>query len=171
MSYETLGAIFKHIMHPVYQRMNSQVNQNAIRKTVKAWKSYFKLCQDYAVSPKTYTARPNIPGCKRATRITAWFTNQTNVYMVRDGMAYLRFVNCSSLRRCRNTYRTSSALTLGTSATRTLCPSRSAGLRRSCGTRRRSAAPRSWCVRSAIPQRQESIRLSTQTEGFGAVCF
>lgn len=49
LSYETLDAIFKYTDHPVYKRMNSQVNQNAIRKVVKTWKSYFALSKDYAV--------------------------------------------------------------------------------------------------------------------------
>lgn len=38
LSYEVLDAVFKVTGHPVYCRMDSQVNQNAIRKTVKAWK-------------------------------------------------------------------------------------------------------------------------------------
>ena len=42
LSYETLDAIFKATGHPVYKRMNSQVNQNAIRKVTKAWKAYSK---------------------------------------------------------------------------------------------------------------------------------
>lgn len=36
LSYGTLDAIFKFTDNPVYRRMNSQVNQNAIRKAVAA---------------------------------------------------------------------------------------------------------------------------------------
>lgn len=62
LSYEVLDAVFKVTGHPVYCRMDSQVNQNAIRKTVKAWKSYFKTVRDYAVHPEKYQAKPRIPG-------------------------------------------------------------------------------------------------------------
>lgn len=76
LSYYTLDAIFKINKNPVYVRMNSQVNQNAIRKAVKAWKGYFKTVKDYGKHPEKYTAKPNIPGYKRHTEYTAWFTNQ-----------------------------------------------------------------------------------------------
>ena len=39
LSYEVLDAVFKATEHPVYCRMDCLVNQNAICKTVKAWKS------------------------------------------------------------------------------------------------------------------------------------
>ena len=43
LSYGTLDAIFKFTDNPVYRRMNSQVNQNAIRKAVAAWQGYLSL--------------------------------------------------------------------------------------------------------------------------------
>ena len=95
LSYETLDAIFKYTDHPVYKRMNSQVNQNAIRKVVKTWKSYFALSKDYAVSPQKYKVRPHLPGYIKTQGTTAWFTSQTARLVVCNGMAYLNFVNCS----------------------------------------------------------------------------
>lgn len=94
LSYETLDAIFKHTGHPIYARMSSQVNQNAIRKAVKTWKSYFALCKDYAAAPQKYKTRPNLPGYIKMPGTTAWFTSQTARLMFMGGMAYLNFVNC-----------------------------------------------------------------------------
>ena len=93
LSYTVLDAIFKHTDHPTYRRMNSQVNQNAIKKTVKSWKSYFKAVRDYAVHPEKYKARPRIPGYKHAAEMTAAYTSQTAVFSCQDGHAYLKFEN------------------------------------------------------------------------------
>ena len=93
LSYTVLDAIFKHTDHPTYRRMNSHVNQNAIKKAVKSWKSYFKAVRDYAVHPEKYKARPRIPGYKHAAEMTAAYTSQTAVFSCQDGHAYLKFVN------------------------------------------------------------------------------
>lgn len=93
LSYGVLDAIFKHTDNPTYRRMNSHVNQNAIKKAVKGWKSYFKAVRDYAVHPEKYKARPRIPGYKHAAKMTAAYTSQTAVFSCQDGHAYLKFVN------------------------------------------------------------------------------
>ena len=93
LSYTVLDAIFKHTDHPTYRRMNSQVNQNAIKKTVKSWKSYFQLQKDYAIHPEKYKARPRIPGYIKQPAMTAAYTNQTAKFIRKDGHVYLRFVN------------------------------------------------------------------------------
>lgn len=94
LSYGVLDAIFKYTDHPTYRRMNSQVNQNAIKKTVKSWKSYFQLQKDYAVHPEKYKARPRIPaGYVKNLAMTAAYTNQTARFICKDGRAYLQFVN------------------------------------------------------------------------------
>lgn len=93
LSYGVLDAIFKYTDHPTYRRMNSQVNQNAIKKTVKSWKSYFQLQKDYAIHPEKYKARPRIPGYVKNLAMTAAYTNQTAKFIRKDGRAYLRFVN------------------------------------------------------------------------------
>lgn len=93
LSYTVLDAIFKYTYHPTYRRMNSQVNQNAIKKTVKSWKSYFQLRKDYAIHPEKYKARPRIPGYVKNPAMTAAYTNQTAKFIRKDGRAYLRFVN------------------------------------------------------------------------------
>ena len=93
LSYTVLDAIFKYTDHPTYRRMNSHVNQNAIKKAVKGWKSYFKSIKDYASHPEKYKARPRIPGYKHATKMTAAYTSQTAVFSCQDGHAYLKFVN------------------------------------------------------------------------------
>lgn len=93
LSYTVLDAIFKYTDHPTYRRMNSQVNQNAIKKTVKSWKSYFQLRKDYAIHPEKYKARPRIPGYVKNPAMTAAYTNQTAKFIRKDGRAYLRFVN------------------------------------------------------------------------------
>ena len=93
LSYTVLDAIFKYTDHPTYRRMNSQVNQNAIKKTVKSWKSYFQLRNDYVIHPEKYKARPRIPGYIKQPAMTAAYTNQTAKFIRKDGRAYLRFVN------------------------------------------------------------------------------
>lgn len=93
LSYTVLDAIFKYTDHPTYRRMNSQVNQNAIKKTVKSWKFYFQLRKDYAIHPEKYKARPRIPGYVKNPAMTAAYTNQTAKFIRKDGRAYLRFVN------------------------------------------------------------------------------
>lgn len=93
LSYTVLDAIFKYTDHPTYRRMNSQVNQNAIKKTVKSWKSYFQLRKDYAIHPEKYKARPRIPGYIKQPAMTAAYTNQTAKFIHKDGRVYLRFVN------------------------------------------------------------------------------
>lgn len=93
LSYTVLDAIFKYTDHPTYRRMNSQVNQNAIKKTVKSWKSYFQLRKDYVIHPEKYKARPKIPGYIKQPAMTAAYTNQTAKFIHKDGRVYLRFVN------------------------------------------------------------------------------
>lgn len=93
LSYTVLDAIFKYTDHPTYRRMNSQVNQNAIKKTVKSWKSYFQLRKDYVIHPEKYKVRPRIPGYIKQPAMTAAYTNQTAKFIRKDGRAYLRFVN------------------------------------------------------------------------------
>lgn len=93
LSYTVLDAIFKYTDHPTYRRMNSQVNQNAIKKTVKSWKSYFQLRKDYVIHPEKYKACPRIPGYIKQPAMTAAYTNQTAKFIRKDGRAYLRLVN------------------------------------------------------------------------------
>lgn len=93
LSYTVLDAIFKYTDHPTYRRMNSQVNQNAIKKTAKSWKSYFQLRKDYVIHPEKYKACPRIPGYIKQPAMTAAYTNQTAKFIRKDGRAYLRFVN------------------------------------------------------------------------------
>lgn len=93
LSYTVLDAIFKYTDHPTYQRMNSQVNQNAVKKTVKSWKSYFQLRKDYVIHPEKYKAPPRIPGYIKQPAMTAAYTNQTARFIRKDGCAYLQFVN------------------------------------------------------------------------------
>lgn len=97
LSYRVLDAIFKYTDNPTYRRMNSHVNQNAIKKAVKSWKSYFKSVRDYAVHPEKYKARPRIPGYIRSAEMTASFTNQVSSFIFQEGRAYLRLVNYKQL--------------------------------------------------------------------------
>ena len=73
--------------------MNSQVNQNAIRKVSKAWKAYFKSIKDYRCNPQKYKAKPKMPGYIRTEQTTVWFTGQVAKLVVKGGKAYLQFVN------------------------------------------------------------------------------
>lgn len=97
LSYQTLDAIFKETGHPVYCRMDSQVNQNAIRKTEKAWVGYFQSRKEYREHPEKFRGKPKIPGYIRTDGATAWWTSQTAKLLIQKGKAYLRFVNCKEL--------------------------------------------------------------------------
>lgn len=94
LSYGTLDAIFKATGNPVYCRMDGQVNQNAIRKTEKAWVGYFHARKEYLAHPEKFQGKPKIPGYIRTTGSTAWWTIQTARLSFVHGKAYLRFVHC-----------------------------------------------------------------------------
>ena len=93
LSYNTLDAIFKFTDNPVYKRMNSQVNQNAIRKVIAAWEGYFESLKQYRTNPAGYTGKPKIPGYKKTEESTAWFSKQVAKLKEEDGKSYLQFVN------------------------------------------------------------------------------
>ena len=93
LSYNTLDAIFKFTDNPVYKRMNSQVNQNAIRKVIVAWEGYFESLKQYKTNPAGYTGKPKIPGYKNTEESTAWFSKQVAKLKEEDGKSYLQFVN------------------------------------------------------------------------------
>ena len=93
LSYNMLDAIFKFTNNPVYKRMNSQVNQNAIRKVIAAWDGYFKSVKRYIANPEGYTGKPKIPGYKKTDESTAWFSKQVAKLKEEDGKSYLQFVN------------------------------------------------------------------------------
>lgn len=93
LSYGTLDAIFKFTDNPVYRRMNSQVNQNAIRKAVAAWQGYFESLKAYRKNPAGFTGKPKIPGYKQDEGYIAWFSKQVAKLKEEDGKSYLQFVN------------------------------------------------------------------------------
>ena len=98
LTYNVLDAVFKYTHNEVYYSMNSQLNQNAIRKAAAAWKGYFKTLKDYRKNPSKYKERPNMPGYLKNPQYVAWFSNQTAKYSVeKDGRAYLRFVHNETL--------------------------------------------------------------------------
>ena len=77
LSYEVLDAVFKFTDNPDYRRLPAQVNQAAMKKTFKDWKSYFSALKDWKTDPGKYRAKPCIPGYIRTGGATACFTNQT----------------------------------------------------------------------------------------------
>lgn len=93
LSYGTLDAIFKFTGNPVYRRMNSQVNQNAIRKAVAAWQGYFESLKAYKKNPAGFTGKPKIPGYKQDKEYIAWFSKQAAKLKEEDGRYYIQFVN------------------------------------------------------------------------------
>lgn len=88
-----LDAIFKFTDNEVYQRMNSQVNQNAIRKVIAAWEGYFESLKQYKTNLAGYTGKPKIPGYKKTEESTAWFSKQVAKLKEENGKSYLQFVN------------------------------------------------------------------------------
>lgn len=94
LSYEVLDAVLKHTGNTAYYSCTSQVNQQAIRKTVASWKSYFKALKDWKKNPRKYQAKPRIPGYIREHKTTAHFTNQVCRLVHTEGRLYLNFANC-----------------------------------------------------------------------------
>ena len=76
LSYEVLDAVFKFTDNPDYRRLPAQVNQAAMKKTFKDWKSYFSALKDWKTDPGKYRAKPCIPGYIQTGGATACFTNQ-----------------------------------------------------------------------------------------------
>ena len=97
LSYELLDAVFKHTENPVYKRMPSQVNQNAIRKTLSSWDAYMESIKEYRKNPGKFSGYPRIPGYIREDQATAWWTNQTAKMKVLEGKAFLQFVKCNEM--------------------------------------------------------------------------
>ncbi|PWM31540.1 MAG: hypothetical protein DBX58_06350 [Clostridiales bacterium] len=94
LSYEVLDAVLKHTGNTAYYSCTSQVNQQAIRKTVASWKAYFKALKDWKKNPGKYQAKPRIPGYIREHKATAHFTNQVCRMVRTGGRLYLSFANC-----------------------------------------------------------------------------
>lgn len=91
LSYEVLDAIMKYTKNESYYSCTSQVNQQAIRKTCKAWKSYFSLLKTWKQNPSSLNGKPKIPGYIRSKQATAHFTNQICKCEKRNGNLYISF--------------------------------------------------------------------------------
>ena len=102
LSYKVLDAVFKFTRNPVYYSLPAQVNQNAMRKTFKAWKGYFSALKDWRKHPGKYAAKPRIPGYIRSEETTAWFTNQTaKLEKKKDGEGHiLSFIDTEVTVEC-----------------------------------------------------------------------
>lgn len=91
LSYEQLDAIMRYTNNASYYSCTSQVNQQAIRKTVNTWKSWLASLKDWKNNPGKYRARPRIPGYIRTKETTAHFTNQAAKLITTDGHLMIRF--------------------------------------------------------------------------------
>ena len=76
LSYGQLDAILKALDHAAYYALPSQVNQQALKKTVQSWTSYFRALRAYEREPSSFKKRPNIPGYIRTEGSAAHITNQ-----------------------------------------------------------------------------------------------
>ena len=91
LGYEVLDAILKETHNEAYYSCVSQVNQQAIRKTVKAWQSWFKSLKDWKKHPGKYKAKPRIPVYIQGKEATACFTKQVCKIKEVDDKLYLDF--------------------------------------------------------------------------------
>lgn len=62
LSYAQLDAILKFTKNPSYYGCASQVNQQAVKKTVQAWKSWLFALSDWRKHPGKYRAKPSSSG-------------------------------------------------------------------------------------------------------------
>ncbi len=97
LSYRVLDELLKITNDPVYYGCTSQVNQQAIKKTNDAWKSYFAVLKDYRTQPWKYTGTPHAPGYIQDKHTTARYTNQVCKFSTKNGKAYLTFTNCKEV--------------------------------------------------------------------------
>lgn len=97
LGYEVLDAILKCTDNEAYASCTSQVNQQAIRKTVASWKTYFKTTKGYKKNLVKYNGKPGIPGYIREKEVTAHFTNQVCRLSEAKGKLYLAFANHKEL--------------------------------------------------------------------------
>ncbi len=93
LSYNTLDAIFKFTDNPVYKRMNSQVNQNAIRKVTAAWEGYFESLKQYKTNRQD-TRKAKDSRIQEYRRIYCMvFKTGSETKKEEGGKSYLQFVN------------------------------------------------------------------------------
>ena len=59
LSYRVLDEMLKVTNDPGYYGCTSQVNQQAIKKTIDSWKSYFAVLKDYRIQPWKYNGKPH----------------------------------------------------------------------------------------------------------------
>lgn len=76
LSYGQMDAVLKFTQNRDYYALPSQVNQQALKKTLQSWKSYFKSLVKYKKDPSGYTGRPKLPGYIRSEKSTAHIPNQ-----------------------------------------------------------------------------------------------
>ena len=89
LSYEFIDYVLKSEKNEAYYGCTSQVNQQAIRKTIKSWRAFFGEMKSYRQDPSKFKAMPHIPKYIRTDMTTAHFTNQVAEYTVEDGIGYL----------------------------------------------------------------------------------
>ena len=89
LSYEVLDAVFKETGNHDYYALPAQVNQNAIRKTCSAWKSYFRALKDWKAAPWRYRGKPRIPKYILEAEATAWFSSQTARLGPKDVLSFV----------------------------------------------------------------------------------
>ena len=97
LSYRILDEVMKITKDQGYYGCTSQVNQQAIKKCTKSWKSFFSTLKDYRVQPWKYTAKPHEPGYIRDKHTTACYTFQVCEFTQKNGKAYLTFTNCKEV--------------------------------------------------------------------------
>ena len=83
LDYYRINAILKGKNDPDYQSLPAQVNQEAIKDCIEAWRGYFKSLQSYKQDPSLFKGMPRIPKYMRSDRMTATFTNQ--ICKIRNG--------------------------------------------------------------------------------------
>ena len=93
LSYEQIDAILKISEDEAYFSCTSQVNQQAIRKTCKSWRSYFGAIKEWKKNPSKFTGMPRFPGYKREKLVTAHFTSQVSSFSDEGDCASISFAN------------------------------------------------------------------------------
>lgn len=114
LSYAQLDAILKFTKNPSYYGCTSQVNQQAVKKTVQAWKSWLAALSDWQEHPGKYRAKPKMPGYIRTKEATAHFTSQVaKVTAAGDGCLRLTFSTPRGWERAPVLYLGSASLLKG----------------------------------------------------------
>lgn len=94
LNYYQLDAVLKFSKNRDYYALPSQVNQQALKKTVESWNGYFASLRTWKEDPSAFNGKPRIPGYLKAKQSTARIPSQRLKDTVENGRRVIHFPGC-----------------------------------------------------------------------------